>query len=66
MSKLTLDYWEDRGGYVGRLREIPGVISQGDTLKELRENIVDAYNLMLSDTPKLRRRVKSTSILVSV
>ena len=65
MSKLTLDYWEDDGGYVGRLREIPSVISQGDTLAELRENIVDAYKLMISDAPKLRRHVKSTQVLVA-
>jgi predicted RNase H-like HicB family nuclease len=65
MSKLTLDYWEDDGGCVGRLREIPGVISQGDTLAELRENIVDACKLMISDAPKIRRRVKSTQVLVS-
>jgi predicted RNase H-like HicB family nuclease len=65
MSKLTLDYWEDDGGYVGRLREIPSVISQGDTLTELRANIVDAFKLELRDTPKLRRRIKSTRVLVS-
>lgn len=65
ISKLTLDYWEDHGGYVGRLREIPSVISQGDTPAELRETIVDAYKLMISDAPKLRRHVKSTQVLVS-
>jgi predicted RNase H-like HicB family nuclease len=27
--RLTLEYWPDEGGYVGRLREIPGVFSQG-------------------------------------
>jgi predicted RNase H-like HicB family nuclease len=64
MSKLTLDYWKDDGGYVGRLREIPSIISQGATLAKLRENIVDAFKLELRDTPKLRRRVKSTPILV--
>ena len=65
MSKLTLEYWEDDGGYVGRLKEVPGVISQGDTLAQLRENIVDAYRMMLSDAPKIRRTYKSTSILVA-
>ena len=56
MSKLTLDYWEDGGGYVGRLRGVPSVISQGDTLAELRENIVDAYNLMTDDAQSCRLR----------
>lgn len=64
MSRLTLEYWPDDGGFVGRLKEVPSVISQGDTLDELRENIVDAYRLMLSDAPKMRRAVKSTPILI--
>jgi len=46
---FTLEYWKDEGWYVGRLREVPGVFSQGETLEELRENIVDAYRLMVVD-----------------
>ena len=51
MTKLTLEYWEDEGWLVGRLVEVPGVFSQGDSLKELKENIQDAYNLMLDSEP---------------
>ena len=47
--RLTLEYWPDDGGYVGRLREIPGVFSQGGTLNELEENIRDAYELLRED-----------------
>lgn len=47
--RLTLEYWPDAGGYVGRLREVPGVFSQGDTLVELEENIRDAYELVRDD-----------------
>ena len=47
--KFTLEYWIDEGWYVGRLKEIPGVFSQGETLEELKENIIDAYNLMMSE-----------------
>lgn len=47
--RLTLEYWPDDGAYVGRLREIPGVFSQGDTLVELEENIRDAYELVVED-----------------
>ncbi len=46
-TKLTLEYWKDADWYVGQLREVPGVISQGATLKELEENIQDAYQLMM-------------------
>ena len=47
--RLTLEYWPDDGGYVGRLREVPGVFSQGDSLSELEENIRDAYELVVDD-----------------
>ena len=46
---FTLEYWPDAGGYVGRLREVPGVFSQGDTLSELEENIRDAYALVVAE-----------------
>jgi predicted RNase H-like HicB family nuclease len=35
--------------YVGRLKEIPGVFSQGESLEELEDNIRDAYRMMMSD-----------------
>lgn len=46
---FTLEYWPDAGGFVGRLREVPGVFSQGDSLADLEENIRDAYALVLAD-----------------
>ena len=46
---FTLEYWRDKGWYVGRLKEVPGVFSQGPTLDELKENILDAYNLMIEE-----------------
>jgi predicted RNase H-like HicB family nuclease len=47
--KFTLEYWLDDGWYVGRLREVPGVFSQGETLEELEDNIRDAYQLLMAD-----------------
>nr|VFK25429.1 MAG: hypothetical protein BECKMB1821G_GA0114241_101343 [Candidatus Kentron sp. MB]VFK29100.1 MAG: hypothetical protein BECKMB1821I_GA0114274_100832 [Candidatus Kentron sp. MB]VFK74673.1 MAG: hypothetical protein BECKMB1821H_GA0114242_100832 [Candidatus Kentron sp. MB] len=46
---FTLEYWQDDGWYVGKLREVPGVFSQGETLAELEENIEDAYRLMTAE-----------------
>ena len=43
---FTLEYWIDDGWFVGRLKEVPGVFSQGETLEELESNIEDAYDLM--------------------
>ena len=46
---FTLEYWIDEGWYVGRLKEVPGVFSQGETLEELEQNIQEAYKLMMMD-----------------
>ena len=48
-QQFSLEYWQEEGWYVGRLREIPGGFSQGETLEELEENIRDAYRLVLED-----------------
>lgn len=47
---FTLEYWQDDKWYVGRLKEVPGVFSQGETLDELKQNIEEAYFLMLDSS----------------
>jgi len=49
MKQFTLEYWKDDGWYVGRLKEMPSVMSQGETLEELQKMIRDAYQLMVED-----------------
>ncbi len=44
---FTLEYWKDEEWFVGRLKEVPGIFSQGESLEELQENIADAYRMML-------------------
>lgn len=46
---FVLEYWQDDGWFVGRLKGVPGVFSQGETLAELEENIREAYQLMIED-----------------
>jgi len=46
---FSLEYWRDDDWYVGRLKEIPGVFSQGESLEELEDNIRDAYKMILED-----------------
>jgi predicted RNase H-like HicB family nuclease len=45
---FTLEYWRDGDWFVGRLMEVPGVSSQGKTLAEVKENVQDAYELMVT------------------
>lgn len=65
---FTLEYWQDNGWFVGKLREIPGVFSQGKTLEELKENIIDAYRMMLAeyDTGEKQSDSKCTELGVEV
>ena len=49
LKNFTLEYWLDDGWYVGRLKEIPGIFSQGETIEELEANIQDAYSLIVAD-----------------
>jgi predicted RNase H-like HicB family nuclease len=51
-KNLTLIYWKGKKYWLGKLVENPEIMSQGRTLKELVENIKDAYYLMtLDDVP---------------
>ncbi len=49
LRHFTLEYWVEDGWHVGRLKEVPGVFSQGESLEELEENIREAYQLMMED-----------------
>ena len=48
VRQFTVKYWEEpEGGYGGQGIELPGAISQGETLEELRTNMEDAIRLTL-------------------
>ena len=53
VTAYILDYWIEDGWYVGKLRQVPGIFSQGKTLEELKRNIGDAYRLMLEEEAPL-------------
>jgi len=60
---FTLEYWQDDGWYVGKLREVPGVFSQGETLAELEQNIEDAYRLMIGEASGFGHPVSGTKAI---
>jgi len=48
MTKYNVVYTtEVEGGFSGRCLELPGAISQGETLEELKTNMADAIKLVL-------------------
>ena len=66
--RFTLEYWVDDGWYVGRIKEIPGVFIQGETLEELEENVADAYKMILAEKdeyiPSVEIKEKDVSIQI--
>jgi predicted RNase H-like HicB family nuclease len=53
VRKLTMMYWKGDRFWLGKLLEHPEVMTQGETLAELEENLKDAFRLMaMDDVPK--------------
>jgi predicted RNase H-like HicB family nuclease len=73
---LTAVYEEipeaEGGGYVAYTEELPGAISEGDTLEEARENLRDAVqqlleaNRQMTAAAKLGKKVTRETIAVSL
>jgi len=48
-KNLTMIYWKGDKFWLGKLLEHPEIMTQGETLEELEDNIKDAYKLMVMD-----------------
>ena len=48
--KMTMLYWKSNKFWLGKLLEHPEIMTQGETIEELEENIKDAYLLMAIDS----------------
>ncbi len=66
LRRFTLEYWIDEDWYVGRLKEVPSVFSQGETLEELESNIQEAYKLMMEEEVSPYPEVQTKEIGVEV
>ena len=50
--QLTMVYWKGEKYWLGKLREHPEIVTQGETLDELEQNLKDAYLTMaMEDVP---------------
>lgn len=63
---FVLEYWREGDWYVGRLKGVPGVFSQGKTLDELEENIRDAYRLMTDEEDLAPSGAQTKPLVVEV
>ncbi|MEW6113924.1 MAG: type II toxin-antitoxin system HicB family antitoxin [Thermodesulfobacteriota bacterium] len=51
-KKLTMIYWKGERFWLGKLLEHPEIMTQGETLEDLEENLKDAYRLIaLEENP---------------
>lgn len=50
------------GGYTGQCLELPGAISEGETLKELRSNMTEAIQLVLEGLEVISKKDKKIVI----
>ena len=48
-TKLTMIYWKGEKFWLGKLLEHPEIMTQGETIEELEENLKDAYLMMAMD-----------------
>ncbi|HPT70498.1 MAG TPA: hypothetical protein PKW50_10140 [Syntrophomonas sp.] len=63
-AKLKMVYWKGEKFWVGKLIEYPDIMTQGETLAELEENMKDAYILMTMDDVPAEHKVKELTVAV--
>jgi len=61
-TKMTMIYWKGEKYWLGKLLEHPEIMTQGETLGELEENIKDAYLLMALDEVPEEHKMKEIAI----
>lgn len=55
MNLTAVFFSVPEGGFTACIEEIPGAISEGDTLEEARENLADALRLVLDCNREIAR-----------
>lgn len=61
-NTLTMIYWKGDRYWLGKLREHPEIMTQGETLEELEENIKDAYQLLVMDDVPAEFEMKEIAV----
>jgi len=61
-TSVKMVYWKSDHFWLGKLLDHPEIMTQGETLEELEENIRDAYLLMAMDEVPSEYQVKEIRI----
>ena len=65
-TKIKMVYWKGDKFWLGKILEHPEIMSQGETLEELEDNLKDAYKLMLMDEVPSDYQLKEISVLKEI
>ena len=63
-ARMKMIYWKGEKFWVGKLLEHPEIMTQGETLEELEENMKDAYILMTMDDVPEEHQIKELALTV--
>ena len=63
-TKLRMVYWKGEKFWVGKLLENPDIMTQGKTLKELEENMREAYMLMTMEDVPEEHKIKELTLSI--
>ncbi|MBE3088758.1 MAG: type II toxin-antitoxin system HicB family antitoxin [Actinobacteria bacterium] len=59
---IKMVYWKGEKYWLGKILEHPEIMSQGETIEELEDNLKDAYKLMLMDDVPSNYQLKEISV----
>ena len=61
-ANMTTIYWKGETFWLGKLKEHPEIMTQGRTLKELEENLKDAYEMMVMEDAPAEHHEKAIAV----
>ncbi|MCL4428270.1 MAG: type II toxin-antitoxin system HicB family antitoxin [Deltaproteobacteria bacterium] len=62
MNKIKFVYWQDENIWLGYLYEYPDYMTQGESLDELKENLKDIYNDIISNAVPYIRKIAEMEV----
>ena len=62
VKRFTMVYWKSEKFWLGKLLEYPEIMTQGESIEELEQNLRDAYKMMVMDDVPQNYQVKEIAI----
>ena len=61
-KRFTMVYWKEDKFWLGKLLEYPEIMTQGESIEELEENLRDAYKMIVMDDVPQNYQLKEIAI----